>query len=111
MEKLKLGGVDVLAHGLFGPPFRSDEPTSVDIDSQQTSDEVYINEKRKDFLCKLLILSNSADSLSKNQIDKYESMLDGIENRQNQLRSEQSCTVARVIPNKDLEASSTSFFN
>uniref|UniRef100_A0A915HY80 Uncharacterized protein n=1 Tax=Romanomermis culicivorax TaxID=13658 RepID=A0A915HY80_ROMCU len=23
MEKWRLGGVDVLAHGLFGPPFRS----------------------------------------------------------------------------------------
>uniref|UniRef100_A0A915JDQ1 Uncharacterized protein n=1 Tax=Romanomermis culicivorax TaxID=13658 RepID=A0A915JDQ1_ROMCU len=25
MEKLRLGGVDVLAYGPFGPPFRSDE--------------------------------------------------------------------------------------
>uniref|UniRef100_A0A915JQC4 Uncharacterized protein n=1 Tax=Romanomermis culicivorax TaxID=13658 RepID=A0A915JQC4_ROMCU len=69
-----------------------------------TLHEVDINEKRKDFRCKLLILNNSADSLLRNQIDKYESMLDGIENRQNQLRSKQSCTVARDISNKNLQA-------
>uniref|UniRef100_A0A915K413 Uncharacterized protein n=1 Tax=Romanomermis culicivorax TaxID=13658 RepID=A0A915K413_ROMCU len=49
-------------------------------------------------------LSKFADSLSRNQIDEYESMLNGIDNRQNQLRSKQSCTMARVIPNKDLQA-------
>uniref|UniRef100_A0A915IQP6 Uncharacterized protein n=1 Tax=Romanomermis culicivorax TaxID=13658 RepID=A0A915IQP6_ROMCU len=75
-------------------------PTSMDIDSPQTSDGVDISEKRKNFRSKLLILSNSTDSLSSNQIDEYESMLADIESRQNQLRSKQSCTTARVIPNK-----------
>uniref|UniRef100_A0A915HPA2 Uncharacterized protein n=1 Tax=Romanomermis culicivorax TaxID=13658 RepID=A0A915HPA2_ROMCU len=82
--------------------------TSMDIDSPQASDGVDISQKRKNFRSKLLILSNSADSLSSNQIDEYESMLADIENGQNQLRSKQYCTTARVIPNKLQEAKNAS---
>uniref|UniRef100_A0A915JY55 Uncharacterized protein n=1 Tax=Romanomermis culicivorax TaxID=13658 RepID=A0A915JY55_ROMCU len=70
--------------------------TSTDIDSPQAYG-VDISEKRKNFRSKLLILSNSADSLSSNQIDEYESMLADIENLQIQLRSKQYCTTARNL--------------
>uniref|UniRef100_A0A915J8V8 Uncharacterized protein n=1 Tax=Romanomermis culicivorax TaxID=13658 RepID=A0A915J8V8_ROMCU len=77
--------------------------TSMDVNGPQTSDELDYCEKRKNLRSKFLILSNSVDSLSSDQIDEWESVLARMENSQSQPLSKQSST-AGVVPNKDLQS-------